>query len=62
MQIDSMTIDQLAELRDQVNALLAEGGAERQRELTGEAQRNGALYLCSTGCSSLGIDPIPKPV
>lgn len=43
MHIESLSIEQLADLRDKVNALLAERVADRQRELTGEAERLGAL-------------------
>ena len=43
MQIESFSIEQLAELRDQVNARLAERVTDRQRELSSEAERIGAL-------------------
>ncbi|MCA1381208.1 hypothetical protein [Bradyrhizobium sp. BRP23] len=43
MQIDSMTIELLAELRDQVNARLSQRGADRQRGLSSQAERLGAL-------------------
>jgi hypothetical protein len=38
-QIESFSIEQLAELRDRVNTLLAEGVSDRQRELSSEADR-----------------------
>jgi hypothetical protein len=43
MQIESFSIEQLAELRDRVNTLLAERVSDRQREVSSEAERRGAL-------------------
>ncbi|MET4257236.1 DNA-binding protein H-NS [Bradyrhizobium sp. S3.12.5] len=43
MQIESFSIEQLAELRNRVNTLLAERVSDRQRELSSEAERLGAL-------------------
>ena len=43
MQIESFSIEQLAELRDRVNTLLAERVTDRQRELSSEAERLGSL-------------------
>lgn len=42
MDIESLSIEQLAELRDRVNATLSNRVAERQRELSGEAERLSA--------------------
>jgi hypothetical protein len=39
MNIETLSIEQLAELRDQVNARLAERVTDRQRELSSEAER-----------------------
>ncbi|MBU6463468.1 MAG: hypothetical protein KGL35_20605 [Bradyrhizobium sp.] len=43
MNLDTLSIDQLAELRDRVNGMLAERVADRQRELSSEVDRIGAL-------------------
>jgi hypothetical protein len=43
MNIETLSIEDLAELRDRVNNLLAERVSARQKELSGEAERLGAL-------------------
>jgi hypothetical protein len=43
MNIETLSIEDLAELRDRVNARLAERVADRQRELSSEVERIGAL-------------------
>jgi hypothetical protein len=52
MQIESFSIEQLAELRDRVNTLLAERVSDRQRELSSEA-RDSVLSLLSRQCQKL---------
>jgi len=61
MQIESFSIEQLAELRDKVNTLLADRVANRQRELSSEAERIGALIAHSTKPkASKGASAKPK--
>lgn len=43
MNLDSMTIEQLAELRDRVIQTLSDKVAARQKELSSESERLGAL-------------------
>lgn len=43
MQIESFSIEQLAELRDKVTTALADKVAARQKELLAESERVGAL-------------------
>jgi DNA-binding protein H-NS len=45
MNLETFSIDQLAELRDQVNTVLAERVSHRQRELSSEAERLSALVV-----------------
>lgn len=43
MNIDTLSIEELAELRDKVNSTLADRIATRQKELQTELERVGAL-------------------
>ena len=45
MNIDALSIEQLAELRDEVNAKLADRVSTRQRELSDEVERIGACSI-----------------
>jgi DNA-binding protein H-NS len=51
MNYDQLSIEQLAALRDEVNAALAERVSARQRELSGESERLSALVTQTSGKS-----------
>ncbi|WP_424632064.1 hypothetical protein [Bradyrhizobium sp. SYSU BS000235] len=61
MTLESMSIEQLAELREQVNTLLADRVSARQRELSGEAERLSALIAQPNGKNASQARP-KRPV
>lgn len=48
MQIESLSIEELADLRDKVTALLADRVSARQKELQAESERLGGLVSSET--------------
>ena len=56
MNLDSMTIEQLAELRDRVIKTLSDKVAARQKELSSEAERLDALVTSKPSA----VRPSPK--
>jgi DNA-binding protein H-NS len=48
MNLETLSNEDLAQLRDNVNTKLAERVADRQRELSSEAERIGALLAQTT--------------
>jgi DNA-binding protein H-NS len=57
MNLSELSIDELAELRDQVTTKLAESVSDRQRELSGEVERIDALIAPSAKQEPLKTAP-----
>lgn len=57
MNLETLSIEDLAVLRYKVNARLAERVADRQRELSSEVVRIGALVACQTKPKALEAAP-----
>jgi DNA-binding protein H-NS len=62
MNLDSMTIEQLAELRDKVIQTLSDKVAARQKELSSEAERLDALVTSKPSTSRPGPKRPERPV